>query len=301
MRKRIAIAGAVIGTTAGITIGRDGSVVADLGRRSAARRRSRCPATSSSRARPPSRPGGSPSTHRPRPSGRGSCRWASIAAAGTATTSSTCAAGAPTGSCPSWQARRGRRHRSRPRRTAASPSAMVEPQRALVLYRDTEVVRDEAATAATPERLPSRPARPVPAGLAASGAFLGTTPPDFAASWAFVLEPLDGGRTRLIERFRVRFEVAGPAFRVIAPIMGFGVFVMIQRQMLRHQRAGRADGRRAAGRSGRPPVATAAPANGERRTRRSGRRSRSVATARAGLTVRRRSTGPGRAASGSMP
>ena len=53
-----------------------------------------------------------------------------------------------------------------------------------------------------------------------------------AASWAFVLEPLDGGRTRLVERFRVRFEGPAPAFRVIGPIMGFGVFMMVRRQLL---------------------------------------------------------------------
>jgi hypothetical protein len=58
-------------------------------------------------------------------------------------------------------------------------------------------------------------------------------PRDYAASWAFVLEPIDGGRgTRLIERFRVRFggESSGPAF--LLPLMGFGVFVMMQKQMV---------------------------------------------------------------------
>ena len=72
----------------------------------------------------------------------------------------------------------------------------------------------------------------MPTGLAASSSFLATTPKDFAASWAFVLEPLDGGRTRFVERFRVRFGDAGPSFRVIRPVMGFGVFLMLQRQML---------------------------------------------------------------------
>ena len=103
----------------------------------------------------------------------------------------------------------------------------VEPRRALVLYSDTAIVQDQAATAATLDA-----PRPVPAGLAASGAFLGRSPQDFAASWAFVLEPLDGGRTRLIERFRVRFEAPPQTFRVIGPIMGFGVFAMVRRQLL---------------------------------------------------------------------
>jgi len=58
------------------------------------------------------------------------------------------------------------------------------------------------------------------------------TPPQFTAAWIFALEPLDGGRTRLIERFRVRMDGGTPASRFLAPVLGFGVFVMTQRQML---------------------------------------------------------------------
>jgi hypothetical protein len=105
----------------------------------------------------------------------------------------------------------------------------VEPGRALVLFSDTALVQSQAA-AAVDETEPTE--RRVPAGLAASGAFLGRTPQEFAASWAFSLEPLDGGRTRLVERFRVRFDGAGPAFRLIGPVMGFGVFTMVRRQLL---------------------------------------------------------------------
>jgi proline iminopeptidase len=101
---------------------------------------------------------------------------------------------------------------------------VLEPGRSLVLFSDTALVETQAASAADVE--------PVPAGLAASGAFLRTTPQDFSASWAFLLEPLDGGRTRLIERFRVRFGASGPQFRIIGPMMAFGVFVMMRRQML---------------------------------------------------------------------
>jgi hypothetical protein len=102
---------------------------------------------------------------------------------------------------------------------------ILEPLRALVLFADTALIERQASSAA-------RDRTDAPAGLAASGAFLRQTPQAFAASWAFSLEPLDGGRTRLIERFRVRFESSGPSFRVIGPVMGFGVFVMMQRQML---------------------------------------------------------------------
>jgi hypothetical protein len=103
---------------------------------------------------------------------------------------------------------------------------VVEPGRVLALYLDTALVESQAAAAASSTRADTPP------GLAASGAFLRQTPQDFAAAWIFVLEPLEGGRTRLIERFRVRFGASGPAFRVVAPVMGFGVFVMMQRQML---------------------------------------------------------------------
>ena len=102
----------------------------------------------------------------------------------------------------------------------------LEPGRALVLYSDTALVASQAAAADSPERPDT------PAGLAASGAILSRTPQDFAASWAFALEPLDGGRTRLIERFRVRFGAGEPGFRFISPPLGFGVFVMMQRQMV---------------------------------------------------------------------
>src|SRR6185369_15181576 len=105
----------------------------------------------------------------------------------------------------------------------------VEPERALVLFSDTALVQSQALAAAEDFTVGERQ---VPAGLAASGAFFGRTPQEFAASWAFSLEPLDDGRTRLIERFRVRFDGAAPAFRLIGPLMGFGVFVMVRRQLL---------------------------------------------------------------------
>jgi hypothetical protein len=101
---------------------------------------------------------------------------------------------------------------------------VVEPDQALVLYLDPEVLatRKDAAV----------PAALAP-GLAVSGRFLETaTPPQFTAAWIFALEPLEGGRTRLIERFRVRMDGATPASRFLAPALGVGVFVMTRRQML---------------------------------------------------------------------
>jgi hypothetical protein len=102
---------------------------------------------------------------------------------------------------------------------------ILDPGRALVLYADTALIERQTVKTAHDQT-------DVPAGLAASGAFLRQTPQEFAASWTFSLEPVEGRRTRLIERFRVRFGPSGPGFRLVGPVMGFGVFVMMQRQML---------------------------------------------------------------------
>jgi hypothetical protein len=72
---------------------------------------------------------------------------------------------------------------------------VLEPNRALVLYADT------------------------------------ATPGDFAASWAFVLEPIGANRTRLIERVRYWGAEGSPLSNVALSALGFGVFVMVQRQM----------------------------------------------------------------------
>ena len=70
-------------------------------------------------------------------------------------------------------------------------------------------------------------------GVAVSGRFLATaTPPKFSAAWAFILEPIEGGGTRLIERFRARMESSSPGSQLLGPMLGFGVFVMTRRQML---------------------------------------------------------------------
>ncbi len=105
---------------------------------------------------------------------------------------------------------------------------IVDPERALVLYSDNELMEQQAAAARE-------------AGLAeastnvrATGAFMENAQPgEFAASWAFVLEPMPDGGTRLIERVRTRFgESDKPWTRYTLPVMGFGVFVMVRRQLL---------------------------------------------------------------------
>jgi hypothetical protein len=120
----------------------------------------------------------------------------------------------------------------------------VEPGKSLVLRSDTALVSAQAAAAdaavkarkktltEADEPIETVEAEKVPAGLAASGAILGATPQQFSASWAFVLEPMGSGRTRLIERFRVWYGESGFGSHVVMPAVGFGVFVMLQRQMV---------------------------------------------------------------------
>jgi hypothetical protein len=102
---------------------------------------------------------------------------------------------------------------------------ILEAERALVLYTDQDIVGERR-----PSATPTDAAAP---GLAVSGRFLQTaTPPEFSASWAFVLEPIDAGQTRLIERFRAGMSSSTRASVILAPVLGFGVFVMTRRQML---------------------------------------------------------------------
>jgi hypothetical protein len=105
---------------------------------------------------------------------------------------------------------------------------VVEPEHALVLYIDTALVRSQAEAARAGATEAS------PANIAATGALMGAAQPtEFAASWAFVLEPLGADATRLIERFRVSFDGGDqPWTKFTLPFMGFGVFVMVRRQLL---------------------------------------------------------------------
>jgi hypothetical protein len=101
---------------------------------------------------------------------------------------------------------------------------ILEPGRALVLGVDEEILA---------RRAPDRSSVTEAPGLAASGRFLeSAVPPQFRASWAFVLEPTATGGTRLIERFRAWFGPGTPVNPVMGPMLGFGVFVMMRRQLL---------------------------------------------------------------------
>jgi hypothetical protein len=104
---------------------------------------------------------------------------------------------------------------------------VVEPERALVLYSDTEIVREQARLAAEQgtDDLPT-------AGLKASGSMLAMSYPEFAASWAFFLRPVEGGGTRLVERFRAVTPGSGPVAAVMGEVMGTGIVLMTRKQLL---------------------------------------------------------------------
>jgi hypothetical protein len=100
------------------------------------------------------------------------------------------------------------------------------PERALVVFADSDLVAEQRGTAGVEVPVAEAP------GLAASGRFMGAAmPPRFGASWAFVLEPAGDGQTRLIERVRFGIEGDSRGSRVLGPTLGFGVFVMVQRQL----------------------------------------------------------------------
>jgi hypothetical protein len=97
---------------------------------------------------------------------------------------------------------------------------VVEPGKALVLYLDDAMVREQfeelvASGADDAEAVPAE-----------------TDMPPFAVSWAFVLEDAPGDRTRLVERLRVRIEDISEGQRKAMPFLGLGVFTLMRSQML---------------------------------------------------------------------
>lgn len=85
----------------------------------------------------------------------------------------------------------------------------LEPGRALVLYLDDRLMREQAVEATADMDVPP-----------------------YAVSWAFVLEELAGGRTRLVERLRMRMADLSADQRRAVPLMSFGAFVLLRSQLL---------------------------------------------------------------------
>ena len=104
---------------------------------------------------------------------------------------------------------------------------LVEPNKALAVYLDTALVQGWQKKPAESISATQTP------GLAMSGTFLGSaSPQEFKIEWAWILEPAGAGRTRLIERTRGWFGQANVGSKAMMPMLGFGVFVMMRRQML---------------------------------------------------------------------
>ena len=111
---------------------------------------------------------------------------------------------------------------------------VVEREQALVLYLDTELVKRqvEASIAEKGDAALDDIDDEMPGGLQFVGAMGDMTMPEFRATWTFILEPEAGGRTRLIERFRVWTADAGLPQKLGLPVMGMGVFAMTRKHML---------------------------------------------------------------------
>ena len=111
---------------------------------------------------------------------------------------------------------------------------VVEPEKALVLYLDTELVQGKTEGEADEkgDEALAGSEGDTPVGLQFAGVVGDKAMPEFRGTWAFILEPLDGGRTRLIERFRIWTADAGLPQKLGMPMMGLGVFAMTRKHML---------------------------------------------------------------------
>jgi hypothetical protein len=108
----------------------------------------------------------------------------------------------------------------------------IEPGSSLVLYADESTVQEQVE-AARARKAAGEDVEETPASLKAAGRMMPSMP-GFAASWAFVLRPLDDGRrTRLVESFRARMPAPeSPAAGVMGSMFGLGIFAMTRKQML---------------------------------------------------------------------
>jgi hypothetical protein len=105
--------------------------------------------------------------------------------------------------------------------------AVLEPERALVLYVDEAMIAAQAEAAKKDTGIGE-----APANVRASGAAMGSWfPKDFTAAMALVLEPLGTDATRLLVRYRVRMGESA-ATRITGPLTGVGIFVMTRKMML---------------------------------------------------------------------
>jgi hypothetical protein len=96
---------------------------------------------------------------------------------------------------------------------------VVETDAALVLYLDDTMVREQAQALVDEGT------------VTAAESVVDRDMPTFRLSWAFVLQEESGGRSRLIERFRLHVDLSAPQRRGL-PVLGLGVFALMRTQML---------------------------------------------------------------------
>jgi len=117
---------------------------------------------------------------------------------------------------------------------------VVEPGAALALYLDNTLLREQVQglVAARMEEVQAAVEETEAASETAeaadeiSEAFGDMDLPDFAVSWAFVLEDAPGGRTHLVERIRFRIEDISDVQRRGTPLLSAGIFMQMRSQML---------------------------------------------------------------------
>jgi hypothetical protein len=107
---------------------------------------------------------------------------------------------------------------------AGFAAKIVEPGDALVLYLDDEMVREQVGELMAD----------VSDGVEERGGNLALDAdfdmPPYQVSWAFELQELAGGRTRLVERLRARIEATDAQWRA-KPLLGMGVFALMRGQL----------------------------------------------------------------------
>jgi hypothetical protein len=96
---------------------------------------------------------------------------------------------------------------------------VVEPGEALVLYLDDAMTREQVQQIMGERMGDDEAATELPIDM-----------PPYTVSWAFELEEIPGGRTRLIERLRASIEASDAQWRV-RPLLAMGMFVFMRSQM----------------------------------------------------------------------
>lgn len=96
---------------------------------------------------------------------------------------------------------------------------VVVPGEALVLYSDDTMTREQVQQIMAQRMGDDEAAAELPIDM-----------PPYTVSWAFQLEEIPGGRTRLIERLRVSIEASDAQWRV-RPLLAIGLFAFMRSQM----------------------------------------------------------------------